>query len=394
MAIEFNCPYCTATVRVGDESSGKIGRCPKCDTRIRIPQIPGRVDPAPPPAPISESISLEPLAPPAVAPTPVPPETTTFPDLTAPPPAKNPGELPIVPVTEDPVTSKYLKRRKKKSWNLGGLIPPLLFGGLFVAIGLTYYYWTRPSYLGTLEGERQNPNQSIQIELDGSAFNIDNKIFSQIVEELRRSPSAVRSNLVNLRFRAGAEGIEVALRPGSAAELIKVPVGDLKPVAEYYRDHFDELDDARINELQAALIELCTEWASAPEEEKNETLPEYRNSVFYNAFVKGLGRVCYALVDNAIYPCIHEDAQGALYFLVPMGTKSFVIKEREELEVTPVFPSEFEIQVTVGYPQLPDPKMIPAEAEDTSIPLDEAEPDVSPSTETTAPSTSPVGEVQ
>ncbi|MEJ7595682.1 MAG: hypothetical protein WKF77_29580, partial [Planctomycetaceae bacterium] len=40
MAIEFNCPYCTATIRVPDAYAGKQGRCPKCDTKLLIPSVP------------------------------------------------------------------------------------------------------------------------------------------------------------------------------------------------------------------------------------------------------------------------------------------------------------------------------------------------------------------
>ena len=39
MAIEFDCPYCTATIRVPDAYGGKQGRCPKCDTRLLVPLV-------------------------------------------------------------------------------------------------------------------------------------------------------------------------------------------------------------------------------------------------------------------------------------------------------------------------------------------------------------------
>ncbi|HCK52778.1 MAG TPA: hypothetical protein DIC23_06140, partial [Planctomycetaceae bacterium] len=38
MAIEFNCPYCTAVIRVGDTAVGKKGTCPKCDTAVVVPR--------------------------------------------------------------------------------------------------------------------------------------------------------------------------------------------------------------------------------------------------------------------------------------------------------------------------------------------------------------------
>lgn len=383
MTIEFHCPYCTATVRVGDEASGKIGRCPKCDTRVRIPALPTLTqgDPAteipavsPPPV---ESRRTEDLPDPNTVPAqsdasePSTEASPSFPDFSASPAPQNPGQLPVVPVTDDPVTSKYMKRRKKKKTNYASWIAPFAFGGIIVLIVFSYYNSTKPSYLGELTAEKLNPNQSIQIELEGESFNIDQKIFSQIVDELRKSPSAVHSNLVHLKFAAGANGMEMALRPGVQADLVKVPVTDIATIAKFYKEEFDTLDDARLAEIQEGLLSLAEEWVLASEGSKNETLPNYRNSVAYNAFVKGLGRIVYARVGNAIYPCVHEDGTGSLYFLVPTGTEEFTIRERNELDETPVFPSELSIQVTIERPKLATPELIPVEPDAESMPIDD-----------------------
>ena len=38
MAIEFDCPYCTAAIRIGDQAAGKQGACPKCGTTLVVPR--------------------------------------------------------------------------------------------------------------------------------------------------------------------------------------------------------------------------------------------------------------------------------------------------------------------------------------------------------------------
>ena len=38
MAIEFDCPYCTAAIRVNDTAAGKRGACPKCGTSLIVPR--------------------------------------------------------------------------------------------------------------------------------------------------------------------------------------------------------------------------------------------------------------------------------------------------------------------------------------------------------------------
>lgn len=37
MPIEFDCPHCTSAIRVGDSGAGKVGKCPRCKEKIRVP---------------------------------------------------------------------------------------------------------------------------------------------------------------------------------------------------------------------------------------------------------------------------------------------------------------------------------------------------------------------
>src|SRR4051812_25599149 len=39
MALEFDCPYCKATIRVPDNTAGKRGRCPQCASQLTIPKL-------------------------------------------------------------------------------------------------------------------------------------------------------------------------------------------------------------------------------------------------------------------------------------------------------------------------------------------------------------------
>lgn len=74
MPIQFNCPYCTATVRVPDSAAGKAGRCPKCETKIRIPDVgpappaPAAAAPPPKPAAPAKPVTAAPAPAPAAKP--------------------------------------------------------------------------------------------------------------------------------------------------------------------------------------------------------------------------------------------------------------------------------------------------------------------------------------
>ena len=39
MPIQFNCPSCQAALRLNDESAGRRGQCPKCQTQIVVPKL-------------------------------------------------------------------------------------------------------------------------------------------------------------------------------------------------------------------------------------------------------------------------------------------------------------------------------------------------------------------
>lgn len=50
--IRFECPCCSARIRVPDEYAGKCGKCPTCRERVRVPQLPSDQN---------DSLRLEPL---------------------------------------------------------------------------------------------------------------------------------------------------------------------------------------------------------------------------------------------------------------------------------------------------------------------------------------------
>ncbi len=363
MAIEFHCPYCTATVRVGLEAAGKVGRCPKCDTRLRVPtldQISGKDRSVPAPVQHHEPDELTSLLHVQAGSGEIP--RVSFP-VTTPEHLPGPAAIPVPVVstgdsgipainTAENVGSvtKYLKQKKKEP-SYAPLIPPLIFLGIFLVIGLIYWRWSQPKFHGTLAGERLNPNQFIQTDIRADRFTIPKQTFNALVGEFRERPADLRSNLVNLRFSGGPDGIAINLRPGSEADLVQVPVSAMSAVAKYYRDRYNAWDDLRQAEMQDALERMCEHWLPLDESAKRAELPAYRESVAYNAFVRGLGRLCEAVVISGgqpvKYPCVHEDAEGQLYFLVPARTKDFTVVQRGDLKLADGLPGSFKIKVMV-----------------------------------------------
>ena len=175
-------------------------------------------------------------------------------------------------------------------------------------------------------------------------------------------------------FEPAQRVIAIFLRAGPDAEIVQVPIQSIETVTRYYRDHAEELDDARIREIQQGLSALLQDW-DHPSLRQQSTLQKYRESVVENAFVRGLGRISYARVGNEIYPCVHEDREGALSFLVPRGIERFQIRERKDLPETPFFPSQFQIQVRVAQDAAPSSESINDNGESENRPEAESAPE-------------------
>ncbi|MCA9017045.1 MAG: hypothetical protein KDA77_17065, partial [Planctomycetaceae bacterium] len=134
MAIQFDCPYCTSTLKVPDSSAGKQGDCPRCGTKLVIPNpIAADLQPSSPAENVAPSTQQQPVEP-------VPTDGQAV--------DSNPA-VPIESPTPRPMTSmtaQYLRKRRKS--NLGGMLLFVLFFGLMLGVA-GYFYW---AYGPNLEG--------------------------------------------------------------------------------------------------------------------------------------------------------------------------------------------------------------------------------------------------
>ncbi len=64
MAIEFVCPACGGTLRVGDETAGRVIRCGGCMTALRAPAADAETGPSAPPSPYDDGRQYTPSEPP------------------------------------------------------------------------------------------------------------------------------------------------------------------------------------------------------------------------------------------------------------------------------------------------------------------------------------------
>lgn len=367
MELEFNCPYCTVAIRVGIESAGKIGRCPKCDTKLRIPEVPD-VDlreVSPQIAPL-EVVSDE-----FVAPATVP--------IVAPPVASQPAAW--VPSVDPNSKAEKLRRKRRQGSPILAMIAPMLFGGIFLLCLVGYWWWTQPTFRGDIDGQVLDSQYALAVTLDGPANGAPAEPFHSWMAQLFQFPVRMvdQEQLVGVRYLSkDGKHLTVLLEPGEQTELVQVPLTSITNVGDFYADHISRMDEGRQAELTSALIAVCDDWMAIKDDpEPKQNLAAYTETLAYNAHVRGLGRVCEAVIDQKLYPCVGENAQQELVFLVPKGTDMFEVRERKELRV---FPSPLQVTVHVKRPVDPDTtqQIVPAEPVPQENPVPETPPVMEP----------------
>lgn len=338
MAIQFDCPYCTSTLKVPDSSAGKQGDCPRCGTKLVIPN----------PFAMSEQTASVAQETQAAAPTQTAgASAASGPEQTVAPPAEGPAaeQRPL-----QSATAQYLRKRRKS--NAGPILLIFIcFGLMLGAAG--YFYWTYgPRLEGNLVAARlSSEDASLEQLLKTSDLGLSEEVVQAVNESFKTTSRRVQSDLMEMVFFGPEQGgLKVRLKPGAKTELVRVDLTGDPALLEYIKQHGTELDQPRYAELQSQLKAFYTDWYHFLQE--GGPMPDlinYRNMIGLNSLLGGLGYHMEANVNNRIHPCVHEDNDGGLYFLVPKGTLQFEIQGREVGNGWRTFPGKYHVQVNQEY---------------------------------------------
>ena len=394
MAIQFSCPYCTASVKVPDSASGKLGACPKCGTKIRIPSIP--IPPVSAPTFPAAPPVMSPFVMPAPLPAPVDPGPG-FPDLfqvTAVPVA---APRPPSPVSTDPFdfsnmsmaaasvstpSSSAASRKKSLDGNGNPLGKGVLFGiGVGIGVGVMQLVlvlvglvlvgvviWqiiaNQPVYSGNVVGERFPSERPISVPLPWDAIEVPAETQPKVIEYFQRHQTSLASSLYKLDIAASPQGLVIRFATTADSFLVSVDpqmVPDVKTLIDQNKAAWDE---ARKRELTFYAQQLCDNIAKAQLTGTRTEMAGYRDTVALNALVRGLGRHCVAAAKGTNYPCVFEDEAGKLYFVVHKTVTEITVKEKSGTERVPLLPPDFRIWASLPATAAPAPRVetVPAEA--------------------------------
>ncbi len=254
----------------------------------------------------------------------------------------------------------------------------LLVGGIAGGVFAYMRFRDRPVYVGEAVGERIPAGKTVAVVVPWDTIGVDLQTRQAVIEYFTRRPGKMINPLVEMQIGTLPTGLEVRFNPGRDAELIRVDPLQIKDLQKLVLEKGKAWDATREAELKAGAIRLCQAAAAA---HLNDTavagLTEYGRPVGINSMVHGLGYECEAIYDQTRYPCVMEDGDGSLYFLVPDKIRVFQVQQRSDQGHPPVLPAEFSLRVTVPpYPiEAPHVEPEPGEVPD---PATDRKPQVAP----------------
>jgi len=345
MAIEFNCPHCAGALRAPDNQTGRPVPCPHCTQSVIVPALP---------VPAIEFLCPHCSATIRVRGTAIG-SRGTCPACQGSVQVPAPGAFPaerepfsaISPSDKSGFVGATLKRRRK-SRSFVYVLPLVLvviltFGGLF------FLFKPEPPLTGALKGEQVDVQELGPFVIDRSYCTVPDDQFEAIREFLSTSPLRARSQLLRVEFQGMKKGIGVSIHTGDETEFVRVDPTESERLQKFVAGHLEAYEARRREALEAAVPEFLV----AIDRRRNEgqeidRMLDYRNRVGLATAVGGFGFVVAARHQGALYPCVHQDRQGVLYFSLPRRAREFELvgQQPPSTRDPPAFPGQFVVKVS------------------------------------------------
>jgi hypothetical protein len=346
MAIEFHCPYCTAVIRVPDAFAGKSGSCPKCETKLLVPAVGPAVSPA------------------AETPIPNPPgQTTTAPVLETDAPLRgqspsatsgsdgDPGlaDVPILNTGGRPSVTRSLKKkqRRRKSQRIFAIAIPVVCFLLFFGVLGIVFFAIEPELAGTLIGTNADKFEIPSATVSLADLELTEQERAQTQEAFENDPEAFRSTQMTCRIRLDVSDLVTDITIGEGFALFVVNPAVNQHLSKWIRTHRMEINKKRLQQLAQNGANLCRDKvAKAAGSQVVFDAQRYRDDFGLNAHVGAFGYVVEATTEQRRARCVHEDANGMLYFVLPENTTQYTLSGRTIDGGTPLFPGEYSVSVS------------------------------------------------
>lgn len=361
MAIEFRCPYCTATIRVADSAPGRMGKCPRCNTKMIVPK---------PSAALPPTISLGFVSPPAEPPAPSVPDDepvlleendADLPDIhfdsddspAVAPIEPAPTALPtnLVPVIAPVSPGRRVIRKQKTGrkrpqvmWLVAGIL------GFGLTIGAGYVVWQQVlggRLDGELIGTALDDSTLPPVTVPRASLGLIASALDPLLADLEAQPVPLVSELMEVRIGGSKDGLVVTIEPGTRTRWYRVDAKSHPGLAKFAADNAKAFHAELVKQLDRSAPDFIRDYQQVRKREADASImTPYRDSLAITALVKGLGAHTAAVVGRTVYPCVYEQADGSLYFLLPPHLKSFTLQGKPKPDGSRgTFTGEFRVVV-------------------------------------------------
>ena len=337
MAIQFNCPVCSAQIRVPDAVAGKRGKCPQCATLITIPNV-QRPDQELSAAPeIAEPQTSSPAGVPdelaAGVPSIATDEIPTF-------------DEPQIQTTQPLMASKLKQRQRRMSVSA---LAPLICGAVLIVV---VFFWFREP-VKSLEGQLT----AVQLETEAlepavvsrSTVGVSDEIQDFVLTDLEREPQLLKSpGSMNVEFVGSPQGLAIHVYAIPGHQFFAVDLGKDEMLRGYIAEHAKQFEQTRSNVLRTAVETFFKDWFQTRQRDPRAIVKDlltYRNDIGLASLVGGFGFHVEAEIGSNRYRCVYEDEQRRLYFLLPTDTREFTLVGRQMAEGRESFPGRYQVQV-------------------------------------------------
>jgi hypothetical protein len=220
--------------------------------------------------------------------------------------------------------------RAARSFNLVGVLFPLACVGILAAVAAWLLHKPEPKLEGTLTDERLTDFEFGPFRLDDSFLGRPLREAREAFSSLESDPLRAASELLTLEFYGSPAGIGIVIQPGAGSEFYRVDPRQDRRLAKYLEKENARFEAVRKQQLASSVPAFLEAVEKRAESERDRPdLAEYRNAVGLAAICRGFGLQVQAAIDRQAYPCVHEDADGFLYFSLPQGTEEFELTARE-----------------------------------------------------------------
>lgn len=336
MAIEFNCPYCTAAIRVPDEFSGKRGSCPKCATKLIVPDV----------VPRTGTVAAVDQQPPA-SPTPAVgvPDSTTIPEA-SPVPQETPSSM---------SRSLRKKRRHGKSMRVAGMIIAGVCFLAFLGVLSLVFLLQVPELKGSLSGHLAANMEIPTVNVPLTDLGLSGAEQEAAILAFRGKSESFVSVQMTCAVELNGQNLAIDVLAGEEFSLFAVnPTTDVI-LGAWIRQNKDSLGKKRLSQATSAGADLCRDKIARAAGTSVELAAEHYRDNFALSYQAGaFGSVVEAVTGKRRSFCTHEDTNGTLYFILPKATTKFLLRGRSFDGGVSPFPGEYRVVVSGSDPGADD----------------------------------------